>query len=212
MWTPLPADLAAPERAAVHGEEAKQAFVEEDEGAAALSDMGSANSEEEGSEEDGSEEEEAGRWGIGRERGRGRSTNRAGGGIFGGADVDSRRRPWEEVPAPAAARSLSPGATRYRTRSRAATDGADLDEEGIRPFAIPIPDRPRRQGVAGWFGGVIGNAADGAAGGVSVVPSAESLVASILQASGARGWLFVSKVLRTPWYHSTSLCSVRGAW
>lgn len=196
VWTPLPSGPAAPAgRGAARGEAADHAFLEDDGRAAAaasLSDAGDANSEEEDSENMGSdeggleEEEEAGR----RERGRSRSRSN-GDGVFGGAASDTRRRPWAKSPArataaaAAAARSLSPGGTPYRTRRRAATDGAELGGEGVEVPAAALAERTRRQGVAGWLEGVVGGAANGAADGAPAVPSAESLVASILQASSS---------------------------
>lgn len=182
MWTPLPAGPAAPERIAARGEADEQAFVEEDD-PAAPSESSVFSDEEDSeildSEEEEEEVEEAGRGERG--RGRARSTNRAGGGVVGEANGVARRRLWAKSPPRASARSLSPGATPYRTRSRAATDGVELDGERVQLSALP--ERTSRQGVAGWFGGVIGARASGAANSTAA-PSAERLVASILQASG----------------------------
>lgn len=212
VWTPLPSGPAAPaERGAAGGEATEQAFLEEDDPAAALSDAGGTNSEEEDSEngdadEEGSEEEgeeEAGRW----DRGRGRSrSNRAGDGVVGGDGSDTGRRPWAESHPRTAARSLSPGGTPYRTRRRAATDGVELGREGVQ-LSAALPERTRRQGVAGWLGGVVGSAAGGAADGTAAVPSAESLVASILQASSS-SWAgcclpwFFSSAFQLMWWHT----------
>lgn len=182
VWNPLRAG-PVPDRAMARGEATGR--VDEDD--PALSDEGSDDSEEEITEEEVTEEEETGQ----RERGR-RSAHWAGGAI-GSADNDTRRRPWEEETHRHATRSLSPVDGRSRTRSRAATDVAEADGGGVqsaRRVSSALPEQARRrEAAAGWFGRVNGNTAGGGhleaarAAADEGVPSAERLVASILQAS-----------------------------
>lgn len=186
VWNPLPEGPVPFRPAGARGEATGQVHVEEHD--PALSDEGSAGSEE----EDIKDEEEVTR------RGRGRSTHWATGGAVGSADNDARRRPWEEESPRHNARSPSPVARRNRTRTRAATDVAEADGDGVQSArrvssALPEQARGRRdEAAAGWFGRVNSNTADGGhlgpaqAAADDGVPSAERLVASILQASGHR--------------------------
>lgn len=189
VWNPLPPG-AVPDGAA--------ARVEEDD--PAQSDEGSA-----GSEEESSDEQEVAR------RERGRIAHWAGGATAGD---DTRRRPWEEEGEESprrAARSLSPATGRNRTRGRAATDVVEADSDGVqsaRRVSSALPERAqRREAAVGWFGRVNtggGNLEPARAGADEIVPSAERLVASILQASGHG----VGRWARTALLAAGSLCAV----
>lgn len=168
VWNPFPASLA---QASANGaeEEEEEEVSPEEELDRAGGDVSSVDSEE---ERGGSSSRQADGGGRGRRHGV----------LDDGRDVNAtRRRPWEEAYPPRAPRSLSPAAV----RNRAATDVAEAD--GARSSrrvssALPIP--ARRLGTVGWFGRThandSGNPAVAAAAG-DMVPSAERLVASILQ-------------------------------
>lgn len=169
VWNPLPPPVdPTAERVASHGEAANRVHAVE--GDPAPSDESCVDSEEE--EEESEDEAE-----VGRERAR--SSSPAGGALGGPGnnnDVDNRRHPWEEEPP-------SPVAQRNRTRRRAATDVVDADGDGVqasrRVSSAHLEPARRPAAAAGWFERVNGIAV----GGYDAVPSAERLVASILQAS-----------------------------
>ncbi|CAB1096469.1 unnamed protein product [Ectocarpus sp. CCAP 1310/34] len=186
VWNPLPASLA---QEMANGEEEEgegeeEVLPQEEELDRVAGDVSSSVDSEE-------------------ERGRSASRHADGGGrgrrngvVDGGRDDDAtNRRPWEaEAYPPHASRSLSPATV----RNRAATDVAEAD--GARSSrrvssALPIP--ARRLGTAGWFGRTRANGSGtppGPAAGTTdgMVPSAERLVASILQRR-------VDGAVRTAW-------------
>lgn len=177
VWNPLPASLAQEmangEEKEEEGEGKEQVFPQEEELDRAGGDVSSSVDSEE-------------------ERGRSASRHADGGGrgrrngvVDGGRDDNAtHRRPWEaEAYPPHASRSLSPAAV----RNRAATDVAEADgAQSSRRVSSALPIPARRLGTAGWFGRTHANGsgnppgpAAATAGGM--VPSAERLVASILQ-------------------------------
>ncbi|CBN79235.1 conserved unknown protein [Ectocarpus siliculosus] len=186
VWNPLPASLG---QETTNGEEQEgegeeHVFPQEEELDRAGGDASSSVDSEE-------------------ERGRSASRHADDGGRArrNGVDDDgrddnaTRRRPWEaEAYPPHASRSLSPAAV----RNRAATDVAEAD--GARSSrrvssALPIP--ARRLGTAGWFGRTHANGSGNPPGPAAttaggMVPSAERLVASILQRR-------VDGAVRTAW-------------
>eukprot|EP00752_Nemacystus_decipiens_P003233 g2991.t1 len=171
VWNPLP------EAPVPGGEATGQGHLEEEDDPAFSDGSRSDGSGEESTDEE--EEEEA-------RRERGRSAHWA-----GGADDDTRRRPWGEEFPRRAVRSGSPVAGRGRTRGRAVTDVAEVDGDGVqsaRRVSSAVPEQARRReatasassAAAGWFGGGR-HLATARAAADEIVPSAERLVASILQ-------------------------------
>lgn len=105
------------------------------------------------------------------------------------------RLPWEDPPSrrrrPDAARSLSPVSVRDRARGRAVTDVGEESRNRARSSSRRAPSAhpaARRQAPEGWMARMSGISAEGGILGPApasdMVPSAERLVASILQVGG----------------------------
>ncbi|CAM9128135.1 unnamed protein product, partial [Hapterophycus canaliculatus] len=193
VWNPLPPRPTSDRDASSDGG-AERVNVEEDD---RPDDGARVDSEEEveGEEEEEEQEEEEGRqWRRRRgrsatfEEGDSRRENRVDG-FTGGAGVSNiSRRPWEDTPSPDAARSLSPVTVRDRARGRAVTDVGEADRNRGQPSRrAPSAHPAGRHGPTGWVGRMSGSPAGagvlGSAPANDMVPSAERLVASILQAS-----------------------------
>ncbi|CAM9118709.1 unnamed protein product [Scytosiphon promiscuus] len=192
VWNPLPS-RPAHDGLASNGRGAEGFDVEGDDPRVDAERRVDSEEEPQGDDEDEDEVDDEVRQ-RGRRRGRStsfeegdsRRADRADRVARGGVISHTNRRPWEEGPRPDAARSLSPVTVRDRARGRAVTDVGEADRDRTQSSVRTPPSYPaRRRGPMGWAGRMSGNPGDGGILGSTppndMVPSAERLVASILQ-------------------------------